>query len=98
VLGLIFLKFANINYRRHEAAINAEFKKLKGSRREKPLHEIAVQRCGFYLPDHARYASLLHLPEAADIAKALEAAMEAIEKYTHRHYPSRRPVSSFFGL
>ena len=57
VLGLIFLKFADINYRRHESAINAEFKKLKGSRREKPLHEIAVQRCGFYLPDHARYAS-----------------------------------------
>ena len=81
VLGLIFLKFADINYRRHEAAINAEFKKLKGSRREKPIHEIAVQRCGFYLPDHARYASLLHLPESADIAKALEAAMEAIEKF-----------------
>ncbi len=81
VLGLIFLKFADINYRRHETAINAEFKKLAGTRREKPIHEIAVEKCGFYLPAHARYDHLLHLPESADIAKALEAAMEAIEKF-----------------
>ena len=81
VLGLIFLKFADINYRRYEAAITDEFKKLKGTRREKPLHEIAVAKCGFYLPDHARYSHLLHLPEDQDIAKAIETAMEAIEKY-----------------
>jgi len=42
VLGLIFLKFADINYRRHEADIQAEHAALKGTRREKPLHEIAV--------------------------------------------------------
>jgi type I restriction enzyme M protein len=30
VLGLIFLKFADNNYRKHEAAIVAEFEKLKG--------------------------------------------------------------------
>ena len=45
VLGLIFLKFADINYRRYEAAIQAEFDKLKGTRREKPLDEIAVAKC-----------------------------------------------------
>ena len=81
VLGLIFLKFADINYRRYEGAITDEFKKLKGTRREKPLHEIAVAKCGFYLPRHARYSHLLHLPEDQDIAKAIETAMEAIEKY-----------------
>ena len=58
VLGLIFLKFADINYRRHEEAIQAEFDQLKGTRREKPLHEIAISTCGFYLPDHARYSHL----------------------------------------
>ena len=62
VLGLIFLKFADINYRRHEDAILKEYQKLKGGRREKPLHEIAVARCGFYLPEHARYRYLLNLP------------------------------------
>lgn len=81
VLGLIFLKFADINYRRHEDAILKEYQKLKGGRREKPLHEIAVAKCGFYLPEHARYRYLLNLPESQDIAKAIEQAMEAIEEY-----------------
>lgn len=81
VLGLIFLKFADINYRRHEEAIQTEFDKLKGGRREKPIHDIAVAKCGFYLPDHARYSYLLNLSEDQDIAKALEKAMEAIEEY-----------------
>jgi type I restriction enzyme M protein len=81
VLGLIFLKFADINYRRHEEAIQAEYEKLKGGRLEKPIHEIAVAKCGFYLPEHARYSYLLKLPENQDIAKAIETAMESIEKY-----------------
>ncbi len=81
VLGLIFLKFADINYRRHEKEIQAEFEKLKGRRREMPLHEIAIARCGFYLPEHARYSYLLDLPEDQDIAKAIEKAMESIEEY-----------------
>jgi type I restriction enzyme M protein len=81
VLGLIFLKFADINYRRHEAAIQAEYAELKGTRREKPLHEIAVIKCGFYLADYARYRYLLDLPESEDIAKAIESAMASIEHY-----------------
>jgi type I restriction enzyme M protein len=81
VLGLIFLKFADNNYRRHEADIIAEFQKLKGTRREKPISDIAIEKCGFYLPDHARYDHLLDLPEEKDIAKALKEAMKAIEEY-----------------
>lgn len=81
VLGLIFLKFADINYRRHEVAIDKEYQELKGTRREKPLHEIAMAKCGFYLPEHARYSYLLNLAESQDIAKAIEQAMEAIEQY-----------------
>lgn len=81
VLGLIFLKFADINYRRYEMAIQTEFDKLKGTRREKPLHEIAVAKCGFYLPDNARYSYLLNLPEKVDIAEAIENAMDSIETF-----------------
>src|SRR5438477_3780627 len=81
VLGLIFLKFADNNYRRHEAGIIGEYQKLKGTRRERKLSDIAIEKCGFYLPDHARYGHLLDLPEARDIAKALKEAMKAIEKY-----------------
>ena len=81
VLGLIFLKFADINYRRHEAEIKSEHQKRKGTRREKALHEIAVAKCGFHLPKHARYNYLLNLSEDKDIAKAIEDAMKSIEKY-----------------
>ncbi|MCB0310219.1 MAG: type I restriction-modification system subunit M N-terminal domain-containing protein, partial [Bdellovibrionales bacterium] len=81
VLGIIFLKFADNNYRRHEKEILAEFEKLKGSRREKPIEEIAIEKCGFYLPENARYAHLRDLPEQEDIVKAIKIAMEEIEKY-----------------
>ena len=81
VLGLIFLKFADNNYRRHEKAILAEYQQLQGTRREKPVSEIAIEQCGFYLPDHTRYDYLLNLPEEKDIAKALKEAMKAIEEY-----------------
>ena len=81
VLGLIFLKFADNNYRRHEAEILAEYTKLKGSRREKKISDIAIEKCGFYLPDHARYEHLLNLPEEKNIARALKEAMKAIEEY-----------------
>jgi type I restriction enzyme M protein len=81
VLGLIFLKFADINYRRHEDEINAEFEQNQGGWLEKPIEEIAIAKCGFYLPNFARYQYLLDLPESADIAGAIEAAMIAIEEY-----------------
>jgi type I restriction enzyme M protein len=81
VLGLIFLKFADNKYRQNEAAILAEYQKLKGGRREEKLSAIAIRQCGFYLPDHARYGHLLSLPEKEDIANALKKAMQAIEEY-----------------
>src|SRR5947207_10483133 len=74
VLGLIFLKFADNNYRRHEADIITEYQKLKGTRREKKLSDIAIERCGFYLPNHARYDHLLNLPAEENVAKALKKA------------------------
>ena len=79
VLGLIFLKFADNKYRQHEDAILAEYQKLKGTRREKPLQEIAIEKCGFALAPHARYDYLLTLPEKEDIAKAIRGAMNSIE-------------------
>jgi type I restriction enzyme M protein len=81
VLGLIFLKFADNKYRQNEKAIMARYAKFKGSRREKPVSEIAIEKCGFYLPDHARYDHLLKLPEEQDIAMAIKKAMEAIKEY-----------------
>lgn len=79
VLGLIFLKFADNKYRQHQAAIEQEFKKLQGTRRERTLEEIAIEKCGFYLDAKTRYDYLLNLPEKENIAKAIRAAMASIE-------------------
>lgn len=81
VMGLIFLKFADNRYSNHEKEIIEEYKALKGTRREKLISEIAVEKCGFYLPDHARYDYLLNLPEEKEIDKAIKKAMEVIEEY-----------------
>ncbi|MDF7800995.1 class I SAM-dependent DNA methyltransferase [Pontiellaceae bacterium B1224] len=81
VLGLIFLKFADNKYALAEKAILTEYAKCKGTRREKPISDIAIEKCGFYLPDNARYDHLLHLPEAKNVAKCIKEAMRDIEKY-----------------
>ncbi|MEE8616670.1 MAG: N-6 DNA methylase [Roseateles sp.] len=79
VLGLIFLKFADNKYRQHEAAIEQEYQKLKGTRAERSEQDIAIEKCGFYLKPQARYDYLLNLPEKENIAKAIRAAMASIE-------------------
>jgi type I restriction enzyme M protein len=81
VMGLIFLKFADNRYSNHEKGILREYNELKGTRREKPVSQIAVEKCGFYLPDHARYDYLLTLSEDKEVDKAIKKAMEAIEEY-----------------
>ena len=82
ILGLIFLRYADVKYSRYEAEIKAEFDAIKGTRMERPIHEIAIEKCGFYLPEEARYDWLLKLPESEDLAKKVKEAMEAVEKYT----------------
>jgi type I restriction enzyme M protein len=47
VLGLIFLKFADNKYRQNEKTIREQYANLKGTRREKPVSEIALEKCGF---------------------------------------------------
>ena len=81
ILGLIFLKFADNKYSAVEDEINAELKAQENSRRQRQVHEIAIEKCGFYLPAESRYEYLLNLPEKEDIAKAIKQAMSAIEKY-----------------
>ncbi|MFA6505432.1 MAG: N-6 DNA methylase [Treponemataceae bacterium] len=81
VLGLIFLKFADNKYGRVEKEIDAEFRKFKGTRRERKIEEIAIEKCGFYLPPEARYDHLLNLPEKDDLAAAIKTAMRLVEQY-----------------
>jgi len=82
ILGLIFLRFAQSKYNQYENVINAEYDKIKGSHAERPIHEIAIEKCGYYLPDEAKFDYLLNLPESENLAEKTKAAMEEIEKYT----------------
>jgi type I restriction enzyme M protein len=50
--------------------------------KERPIHEIAIEKCGFYLPLEANYDWLLSLPESENLAQKVKEAMEALEKYT----------------
>lgn len=81
ILGLIFLRFASIRYNKVKAEIKAELEAQKKSRNQLKEEEIAILKCGFYLPPEAEYDYLLNLPEKADIAKAIKKAMELIEYY-----------------
>lgn len=84
ILGLIFLKFADSKYGMYEAEIEAEYKELQGTRKEVPKQEIAIKKCGLYLPEDARYGHLLSLSAKSDISAALKQAMESIEEYNER--------------
>ncbi|MCD6069302.1 MAG: methylase [Bacteroidetes bacterium] len=80
ILGLIFLRFASIRYKKAKTEIEKEFKNQKG-RNQKSIDEIALLKCGFYLPPEAEYDYLLNLPEKENIVKKIKQAMEAIETY-----------------
>ncbi|NLB80080.1 MAG: N-6 DNA methylase, partial [Clostridiaceae bacterium] len=82
ILGLIFLHFAEVKYSKFETDIKAEYEKNKGTRMERPIHKIAIEKCGFYLPDEAKYDYLLNLPESEDLSGKVKAAMEILEHYT----------------
>jgi type I restriction enzyme M protein len=75
VLGLIFLRYADHKFKEAEKKMTSS-----GSGRRK-LGKTDYQAEGvLYLPESARFSSLLNLPEGADIAKAINDAMRAIEK------------------
>jgi len=75
VLGLIFLRYADYRFTRQEKLL-AE----KSTSRRK-ISKTDYQAAGvMYLPDEARFSFLLHLPEGADIGKAINEAMKAVER------------------
>jgi type I restriction enzyme M protein len=97
ILGLIFLRFASIRYNKIKPEIEAELNAQKNTRLQQSEAEIAIAKCGFYLPKEAEYDYLLNLPEDQDIAKAIKEAMEQIEKYKPELQDSL-PKDEYFKL
>lgn len=79
ILGLIFLRYADILFKQHKAEIEAEYRRLKGGRMEKSIREIAIEKCGFFLPECAYYDTINNAPDTAEKATLVKQAMEAIE-------------------
>lgn len=98
VLGLIFLRFAENKYSHYEPEILAEFEQHKGTRMQEEIDKIAVAKCGFYLPEHARYDYLLTLSGDQSMAKALKQAMESIEKYQGHQFQGVLPKDAYFDI
>ena len=74
VLGLIFLRYADHKFTKAQAKLTSQ-----GTGR-RTIGKADYQARGvLYLPDTARFSNLLLLPEGADIGKAINDAMKAIE-------------------
>ncbi len=80
ILGLIFLRYADILYKQHKAEIEERYNKLKGTRMEKSIKEISIELCGFYLPPEAYYDYINDAPDNAEKATLVKKAMIAIEE------------------
>ena len=74
VLGLIFLRYADHKFGEATKTLEAE---ANGAWALGPLDYQAEGV--LYLPEPARFSTLLDLPEGADIGKAINDAMRAIE-------------------
>jgi type I restriction enzyme M protein len=81
LLGLVFLRFASIKYDRFKEEIEAEYNRFKGGRNEKRIEDIALQKCGYYLPPQSHFDYLLSLSESEDIPLTIKKAMEGIEEF-----------------
>ena len=75
VLGLIFLRYADERFAQAAAVVGP------GSDRRPVGPEDYKATGALYLPDESRFETLLHLPEAADVGKALNQAMGGIEEH-----------------
>jgi type I restriction enzyme M protein len=76
VLGLIFLRFADAKFTAARDAIEAR----ASARRTIGPSDYHAERV-IYLTEEARFANLPSLPEDADVGKAVNAAMRAIEAH-----------------
>lgn len=97
VLGIIFLKFADIKYRKFEKAILDDYNRKKGTRLEEPIEKIAIEKCGLYIPDTARYDYLKDLSADKEIDKAVINAMNGIEQYV-TSLKDTLPKNEFYGI
>lgn len=80
ILGLIFLRYAAIRYKQFKDEIETEISKYVDTRMERTLKEIAIEKCGFFLPQEAYFDKINTAPDDANKATLVKNAMIAIER------------------
>lgn len=84
ILGLVFLRYADVLFKQHKDEILSEYESLKGGRREKTIKEISVEKIGFFLPECAYFDTINNAPDTSAKATLVKKAMEEIEKENPR--------------
>ena len=79
ILGLIFLRYADILFKQHKKDIDKEYDKKKGTRAERSYKDICIEQCGFYLPECAYFDNINDAPDTAKKAELVKNAMQEIE-------------------
>ncbi|MFH1193638.1 MAG: class I SAM-dependent DNA methyltransferase [bacterium] len=81
ILGLIFLKFADVRFKRTQEWIieDRSLAQYSGGRQAPITADTYKARGVLFLPEIASYSYLMNLPENADIGRAINEAMKEIE-------------------
>ncbi|MCI6045203.1 MAG: type I restriction-modification system subunit M N-terminal domain-containing protein [Alistipes sp.] len=96
ILGLIFLHYADVLFKQHKAEIDDEYNSHKGTRMEREYKDIAVEKCGFFLPECAYFDYINDAPDDARKAVLAEtvATGTAARRMTSTPTPRITPTTS----
>lgn len=81
ILGLIFLKFADVRFKKMQSSIVAERTAAYGGRKRPVTADDYKAKGVLYIPEEATYSYLMSLPEGKNIGKAINEAMRAVEEH-----------------
>lgn len=80
ILGLIFLKFADVRFKRARSSIESERENSTSVRMRSVTPDDYKAQGVLYLPETATYSYLLNLSEKENLGKVINEAMKAVEE------------------
>lgn len=80
ILGLIFLKFADVRFNKAHAQVTADREQGSTTRQRPVLPDDYIGQGVMFVPEKAHYSYLMSLSESENIGKAINDAMVAIEE------------------
>ncbi|MEK6647261.1 MAG: class I SAM-dependent DNA methyltransferase [Candidatus Firestonebacteria bacterium] len=81
ILGLIFLKFADVRFKRVQKGISEARTATYGNRKRPVSPDDYKAKGVLFISERATYSYLMSLPESENIGKAINEAMKSIEEH-----------------